>query len=160
MRFTSLRLCLLACAVSALSAKTDHSRVPFAHPGILLNRAQLDLIKQHVAAGIEPQKTAFAALLASPRADLNYTPNPRATVEYGPFSKPDLGCKDERRDATAAYSHALAWHITGHEKYARNAIRIMNAWAGTLTGGHTNENGPVQSAWTGAVWPRAAEIIR
>lgn len=160
MRFAFLRLCLVACAVSASSAKTDNSRVPFAHPSILLNRAQLDLIKQRVADGIEPQKTAFTALLASPLADLNYIPSPRATVECGPFSKPDLGCKDERRDATAAYSQALARHITGNEKYARNAIRIMNAWAGSLTGGHTNENGPVQAAWTGAVWPRAAEIIR
>jgi hypothetical protein len=71
-----------------------------------------------------------------------------------------LGCKDERRDATAAYTQALAWVVTGNEKYARNAIRIMNAWAGTLTGGHLNDNGPVQAAWAASVWPRAAEIIR
>lgn len=160
MRFIPLLLGLLACATTALSAKTDNSRVPFKHPGVLLNRTQLDLIKQRVADGIEPQKAAFAALLASSLADLNYTPSPRATVECGPFSKPDLGCKDERRDATAAYTQALAWHITGNEKYARNAVRIMNAWAGTLTGGHLNENGPVQAAWTASVWPRAAEIIR
>ncbi len=48
----------------------------FRHPGVLLNRAQLDLIKHRVAQGIEPQKTAFTALLASPYADLNYTPTP------------------------------------------------------------------------------------
>lgn len=160
MRLTPLLASLLACAISAASAKTDNSRVPFNHPGILLNRAQLDLIKERVATGIEPQKTAFAALLTSPLADLNYAPSPRATVECGPNSKPDLGCKDERRDATAAYTQALAWQITGNEKYARNAIRIMNAWAGTLTGGHINENGPVQAAWAASVWPRAAEIIR
>ena len=160
MRLPLLLLGLVACATAALSAKTDNSRVPFNHPGVLLNRAQLDLLRQRVADSVEPQKTAFAALLASPLADLNYTPSPRATVECGPNSKPDLGCKDERRDATAAYTQALAWHITGNEKYARNAIRIMNAWAGALTGGHTNENGPVQAAWAGSVWPRAAEIIR
>lgn len=132
----------------------------FHHPGVLLNRAQLDLIKQRVADGTEPQKTAFAALLASPLAAIDYTPSPRATVECGPYSKPDLGCKDERRDAMAAYSQAIAWHVTGKERYARNAIRIMNAWAQTLTGGHTNRNGPIQAAWSASVWPRAAEIIR
>lgn len=142
------------------AAKQDNSAVPFSHPGVLLNRAQLDLIKQRVKDGIEPQHTAFAALLKSPLADLNYTPSPRATIECGPNSRPDLGCKDERRDCTAAYTQALAWVVTGNEKYARNAIRIMNAWASTLTGGHVNENGPVQAAWAGAVWPRAAEIIR
>jgi hypothetical protein len=141
-------------------AKTDTSSVPFRHPGILVNRAQLDLIKARVAQGIEPQKTAFAALLKSPIAALDYAPSPRATVECGPNSRPDLGCKDERRDATAAYTQALAWVVTGNERYARNAIRIMNAWSGMLTGGHINENGPVQAAWAASVWPRAAEIIR
>jgi hypothetical protein len=160
MRLSPLLLCVFASLFSVVAAKTDNSAVPFIHPGILVNRAQLDLIKQRVKDGVEPQKTAFAALLKSPLADLNYTPSPRATVECGPNSNPDLGCKDERRDATAAYSQALAWFVTGNEKYARNAIRIMNAWANTLTGGHINENGPVQAAWAASVWPRAAEIIR
>ncbi len=149
----------LAFAAPAV-AKNDPSHTPFIHPGILVNRAQLELIKARIATGTEPQKSAFDALLKSELADLNYAPNPRATVECGPYSKPDLGCKDERRDATAAYTQALAWVVTGNEKYARNAIRIMNAWAATLTGGHTNDNGPVQAAWAASVWPRAAEIIR
>ncbi len=159
MRLLSPFFLALTFSASALALQ-DTSHVPFLHPGVLLNRAQLDLIKQRVAAGTEPQQTAFAALLASPLADLNYTPSPRATVECGPNSRPDLGCKDERRDATAAYSQALAWIVTGNEHYARNAIRIMNAWSGTLTGGHLNNNGPVQAAWAASVWPRAAEIIR
>lgn len=127
---------------------------------MLFNRAQLDLIKQRVADGIEPQQSAFAAMLASPLADLNYTPSPRAVVECGSYSRPDLGCKDERRDSAAAYLQAMAWQVTGNVKYARNAIRIMNAWASTLSGGHTNNNGPIQAAWSASVWPRAAEIIR
>jgi hypothetical protein len=143
-----------------VGAKQDNSGVPFLHPGVLVNRSQLELIKQRVRDGVAPQKTAFEALLKNPLADLKYTPSPRAMVECGPYSKPDIGCKDERRDATAAYSQALAWYITGDEKYARNAIRIMNAWATTLTGGHTNQNADAQAAWAGSVWPRAAEIIR
>src|SRR4051812_6712048 len=103
--------------LASAPAKTDFSAVPFRHPGVLLNKAQLDLIKQRVADGVEPQKSAFAALLASPLAALDYAPSPRATVECGPYSKPDLGCKDERRDATAAYSQAIAWYVTGKEKY-------------------------------------------
>ncbi|HLJ97996.1 MAG TPA: family 16 glycoside hydrolase [Gemmataceae bacterium] len=31
----------------------------FRHPGVLVNQAHLDLIKQRVADGIEPQKSAF-----------------------------------------------------------------------------------------------------
>lgn len=153
----SLSLCLCLRAFAADPAANAQG---FRHPGVLLNRAQLDLIKDRVAQGVEPQKTAFATMLASPLGALDYTPSPRATVECGSYSRPDLGCKDERRDSAAAYSQAIAWYVTGNAKYARNAIRIMNAWANTLTGGHTNKNGPIQAAWSASVWPRAAEIIR
>jgi hypothetical protein len=132
----------------------------FMHPGVLLNRAQLAEIKRRVAARIEPQKSAFEALKTSKWSAIDYTPHPRETVECGSNSNPDLGCKAEQADSEAAYAQALLWIITGNEEYARNAVRIMNAWSGTLTGGHTNNNGPVQASWTGDVWPRAAEIIR
>jgi hypothetical protein len=132
----------------------------FNHPGILVNRAQLDEIKKRVTAGKEPQKTAFEALKSNKLGALDYTPHPRATVECGSYSNPDLGCKDEQADSEAAFAQALLWYITGNKTYAENTIRIMNAWSGTLTGGHTNANGQVQASWTGDVWPRAAEIIR
>ncbi len=158
-RLRLLGACLLAMLFSSLGFAAP-AAAGFHHPGVLLNRAQLDLIKTRVDAGTEPQKSAFAALLATPLADLNYVPKPRATVECGSYSKPDFGCKDERRDSAAAYSQAIAWVVSGNAAYAHNAIRIMNAWAATLTGGHTNRNGPVQAAWVASVWPRAAEIIR
>lgn len=132
----------------------------FIHPGVLLNAAQLAEIKRRVAAGIEPQKTAFEAMQKSDLAALDYKPKPCPQVECGPYSTPDIGCKDEQRDVLAAYTQALLWHITGVPLYAENAIKIMNAWSATLTGGHINANGPVQSAWCAELWPRAAEIIR
>jgi hypothetical protein len=132
----------------------------FIHPGVLVNRAQLDEIKRRVAAGIEPQKSAFEALKASKWGALDYTPYPRKTVECGSNSNPDYGCKDEQNDSEAAYGQALLWYITGNKAYAENAIKILDAWSGTLTGGHTNNNGQVQASWTGDVFPRAAEIMR
>ncbi len=132
----------------------------FNHPGVLLNRAQLAEIKKRVAAGAEPQKSAFEALKTSKLGALDYSPTPRETVECGSNSRPDFGCKNEQADSEAAYAQALLWSITGSKTYAANAIKIMNAWSSTLTGGHTNNNGPVQASWTGDVWPRAAEIIR
>ncbi len=149
-------------AFSVAVNATDKPAPPagFIHPGVLVNRAQLDEIKRRVAAGIEPQASAFAQLKSSRWGSLDYTPRPRQTVECGSHSRPDLGCKDEQSDSEAAYAHALLWYVTGSDAYAAKAIEIMNAWSRTLTGGHTNANGPVQASWTGAVWPRAAEIIR
>ena len=54
----------------------------FAHPGVLLNRAQLDDMKKRVAGGVEPQKAAFEKLKDSPLGE---------TVECGSFSKPGSG---------------------------------------------------------------------
>jgi len=132
----------------------------FIHPGVLVNRAQLDEIKRRVAAGIEPQKTAFEAMKASPLCALSYTAHPVPTVMSGPQSNPDIGAKAEQADCEAAYGQALIWGITGDAAYAKNAIRIMNAWSHTLTGGHRYANGPIQSAWTASVFARAAELIR
>jgi|GEM_PF-238637 len=154
-----------AYASVVVNLKADASGKPaksagFVHPGVLVNRSQLDEIKKRVNAGIEPQKSAFEKLKTSPLGALDYTPNPVATVSCGPRSNPDLGCKAEQADCAAAYSQALLWAITGNKAYAENAIKIMNAWSYTLTGGHNYANGPVQAAWCGSVWPRAAEIIR
>jgi hypothetical protein len=149
------------CFETVTLAATNTTSPPgFHHPGVLLNLAQLELIKSRVAAGTEPQKSAFEQLRSSIHGALDYKPEPRATVECGPRSNPDLGCKSEQRDSEAAYAQALLWYITGNKAYAENAIKIMNDWSSTLTGGHINANGPVQAAWSGEVWPRAAEIIR
>jgi len=151
---------VVSCGAVAAGAAAAESARTFRHPGVLLNQAQLDLIKSRVAAGIEPQKSAFEALRACPQGALGYAPHPRATVECGPRSNPDLGCKSEQADSEAAYAQALLWYLTGDKAYAENAIKIMNAWSSTLTGGHKLENAPVQAAWCAEVWPRAAEIIR
>lgn len=132
----------------------------FYHPGILVNRAQLDFIKIKVAAGVEPWKSAFEAAKSGEFGALAYIPHPWKTCECGSYSKPNHGCKDEQNDSAAAYTQALLWYISGDKTYAENAVNIMNAWAATLTGGHTFANGPVQAAWCGEQWPRAAEIIR
>ncbi len=154
-----------AYATVTVATNADASGKPakpagFIHPGVLVNRAQLDEIKQRVAGGTEPQQSAFKAAEASPLGALTYVAHPWQTCACGPRSNPDLGCKAEQSDSAAAYSQALLWYITGNKAYATNAIAIMNAWSTTLTGGHTYANGPIQAAWCAALWPRAAEIIR
>jgi hypothetical protein len=60
-----------------------------------------------VAAAVGIRFTADAApAVADPR--------PRATVECGSYSNPNNGCTEEREDAIAAYTTALAWSITGN----------------------------------------------
>jgi hypothetical protein len=131
----------------------------FAHPGVLVSRAQLDFIRTQVKAGAQPWTDAYNQMMASSYASLNRTPTPYATVECGPYSNPNIGCTNERQDAIAAYTDALAWYITQDARYAQKAIALMDAWSGTLKS-HTNSNAPLQTGWAGSSWPRAAEIIR
>ncbi|GAB7045992.1 chitosanase [Catenuloplanes indicus] len=123
----------------------------FVHPGVLVGAERL--------AAMDARSAAFDDMMASRYASLDRTPTPRATVECGSYSRPNHGCTDEREDAIAAYTLALAWHVTRDDRYAMAAITIMDAWSATLER-HTNSNAPLQAGWAGSVWPRAAEIIR
>ncbi|MDX1901830.1 MAG: MBG domain-containing protein [Gammaproteobacteria bacterium] len=146
------------------------------HPGVLLNRAQLDFIKQKVSEKAQPYYQQFLNAQASAYGSKNYTPKGPYTggvIQCGPYSNPDLGCSAATSDSDAAYLQAVLWYITGDQTYANNAIKIMNAYSRNLKGfaGHTPgypcpgassqcTNGPLQAGWDSEKWPRAAEIIR
>ena len=131
----------------------------FVHPGVDVSKSQLDFARTEVLAGAQPWKGAYDQMMASSYASLSRTPKPRAVVECGSYSNPNYGCTDEREDAIAAYTDALAWYITKDARYAQKAIEIMDAWSATITS-HTNSNAPLQTGWAGASWPKAAEIIK
>jgi hypothetical protein len=161
-------LATLVTSVAALVAgvvawpgadRADAAPATFAHPGVTVSRGQLDFAKSKVDAGAQPWKSAFDQMMGSKYADLNRTPKPRAVVECGSYSNPNYGCTDEREDAIAAYTDALAWYFTRDERYAKKSIALMDAWSGTIQD-HTNSNAPLQTGWAGSSWPKAAEIIK
>jgi hypothetical protein len=141
------------------SRHAEAAPTAFVHPGVTVSRAQLDFARGKVNAGVQPWKGAFDQMMASKYADLNRTPKPRATVECGSYSNPNNGCTDEREDAIAAYTDALAWYITRDDRYAKKSIQLMDAWSAVIKE-HTNSNAPLQTGWAGSSWPRAAEIIK
>lgn len=131
----------------------------FTHPGVLVSEDQLDFVKARVQAGEQPWADAFRQMMDSPFADQNRQPTPRAVVECGSYSNPNHGCTDEREDAIAAYTNALAWYLTDDARYAEKAIQLMDAWGAVITD-HTNSNAPLQTGWAGASWARAAELVK
>jgi hypothetical protein len=170
---TAAALCLAVPATGL--ASTAHRTVPatagpapgtsvapttFTHPGVLVNKGQMDFVKAQVAAKAQPWTSAYAAAKASSWASLSYTPKPVPQVQCGSNSNPDVGCKAEQGDASAAWTDALLWYISGNQAYANKAVQIMNAWSSTLKGGHTLSNAPVEAGWTGSTWAEAAELIR
>jgi len=131
------------------------------HPGVVVSGAQLAYVKAQVATKQGPVYAEFQKAVASEYAALDYKmkgPPPEEVIECGPVSNPDHGCHAEDADATAAYLQSVLWTITGDHRYAENAIRIVNAYSHLR--GYTNSNAPLQSAWSGELWPRSAEILR
>ncbi|MFF1834688.1 alginate lyase family protein [Streptomyces sp. NPDC058231] len=163
----ALLVAVLAAPASAgrptasVGATTVEAAAPasFTHPGVLVSRPQLDFVRSKVQAGAQPWKSAYDQMLASKYASLTRTATPRAVVECGSYSNPNYGCTDEREDAIAAYTLALAWYITQDSRYAQKSIEIMDAWSAVIQD-HTNSNAPLQTGWAGSSWPRAAEIIK
>ena len=150
---------LVPAAVASASRSAAPPPAPFHHPGVLVSQPGLDLVKQKLAAGAEPWKSAYADLRGSAYASLSWRPHPRAVVECGPNSNPDRGCTDEHMDGVAAYTQALIWYLTGDRRSAAKAIQILNAWPPVLKK-HTNSNAPLQTAWSGTIFARAAELVR
>ncbi|MFE7751118.1 alginate lyase family protein [Streptomyces sp. NPDC057428] len=165
------RPALLAVAAGALASliagflswpgavRAEAAPAAFTHPGVTVSQTQLDFTRGKVNSGAQPWKGAYDQMMASKYADLNRTPKPRATVECGSYSNPNHGCTDEREDAIAAYTDALAWYITRDERYAKKSIQLMDAWSAVIKS-HTNSNAPLQTGWAGSSWPKAAEIIK
>ncbi|QNE19508.1 hypothetical protein F1D05_18295 [Kribbella qitaiheensis] len=144
-------------AVSAPAAV--NAPASFTHPGVGSSRAQLDFVRAKVQAGAQPWTNAYNQAKNSNYASLSRTPTPRAVVECGPYSDPNLGCTNEREDAIAAYTDALIWYIGRDDRYAQKSIALMDAWSNTISD-HTNSNAPLQTAWSASSWPKAAEIIK
>ena len=132
---------------------------PFTHPGILHSRAELDFVKAKVAAREEPWKSAWEELRSHGISKLDWKPKPAKDVVRGPYNNPDLGGTDLMRDAAAAYSHAIQWHVTGEQAHAAKAVGILNAYATTLksVGGH---DAKLLVGMVGISFANAAEIIR
>jgi hypothetical protein len=156
-----LAVAFLASLLVFSTQSTPATAAPptFTHPGVLVSRPMLDFARTKVNAGAQPWRGAYDQMAASTYASLNRTPRPRAVVECGPYSDPNIGCTDERQDAIAAYTLALMWYFTQDSRYATKSIQIMDAWSGTITD-HTNSNAPLQSAWSGVSWAQAAELVK
>lgn len=130
----------------------------FVHPGVLLDRAQLDHVKAKLAQGAEPWTSALQRLqttgssqktdrrpVAYRYASLSYVPAPvreiRAAggsntkwIESNPqYGFTPAGAVEHLDDARAAYAHALLWYYTGDQRHADKAIQILDAWSSTLT---------------------------
>ncbi|CZR68632.1 uncharacterized protein PAC_18531 [Phialocephala subalpina] len=133
--------------VSLPTKASQFAPAQWQHPGYVVDKAQLDFIKGQVANGAQPWTNAYNQMLKDKDPYGKYVSGTRTsdttpTVSCGPTTKPDIKCTDERGDALAAWANALAW--------ADEQMVLC----------HALDNAILQTAWAGASWARAGELIR
>ncbi|PTX93011.1 hypothetical protein DB345_15345 [Spartobacteria bacterium LR76] len=128
----------------------------FIHPGILHTQAEIDQIREHLAAGEEPWTSALKALQASEHTRLDY--QPKIVPVINPHDK-TIGYL--MKDATAAYGHALLWSLTGNKAHADKAIQILDAAGSKLQAIDLGrrDQGKITAGFTGGKYASAAELL-
>ncbi|GGA98291.1 glycoside hydrolase family 97 N-terminal domain-containing protein [Puia dinghuensis] len=132
---------------------------PFVHPGALHTAADLQRIKDAVAKGLEPWKTAFTAFAADPASSAGYIPHPVTHVERSLLTGQGKNIGNLEKDGNAAYQNALMYCITGDEAHAKKALEILNGWSSTL---QTLDGTDVElgAGICGLKFANAAELMR
>lgn len=148
----------------------------FVHPGILVSQQQLDFVKQKIATGQEPWKTAYDKMRTNGLASRTYTPKPvpklMCSTSVGLNEGfPQAGCTELNNDGAAAYTQALMYYYSGDVTYANNVAKIINAWSSTLAEipyeqPRTTNGEPAYwqnllvVGWSTETMTRGAEIVR
>lgn len=150
-------------AVALLTSAFAQAPAVFRHPGVFSSQAELNFIKSKVAANSGPIVQGYNVLAGDSRANLNYNPEPYAVVYVvGSGGSPQEAAF--RRDAHAAYAHAIRWVVTGNVSHRNKAVQILNAWSATFQSMTTDAGTPnqrtLEASWALPIWVAGAEIIR
>lgn len=135
----------------------------FVHPGALHTQADFDRVKEKLAVGEEPWTAAYKKFKTSTFLDLSRKPNPTTKIIRGGENvwEPE---RDNYQiamfEAATAYQCALEWKISGDERYAKQAVKFLNAWARTCKKVSGNSNGSLASGIYGYEFANAGELMR
>ncbi|MGW1668011.1 alginate lyase family protein [Streptomyces sp. NPDC002324] len=130
----------------------------YAHPGLLHTAADLARMAAKVKAGAAPYTAGFARLTANAHARSSWTARPAAIVHRGGGTPQNYAAL--YKDVHAAYQNALRWHVTGDSAHADTAVRILNAWSGTLTAVRGSADRFLAAGLYGYQFANAAELVR
>ncbi|MET8979120.1 alginate lyase family protein [Streptomyces sp. NPDC004539] len=130
----------------------------YAHPGLLHTTADLTRMAGKVKANKAPYTAGYAKLAANRHSQTTWNPNPQQTVYRGSGSPQNYGIL--YNDLHAAYQNGLRYHVTGEDAHADTAVKILNAWSGTLTSLQGSADRFLAAGLYGYQAANAAELVR
>ena len=129
----------------------------FSHPGALESQAELDFVKAKIEAGQQPWTQWFQKA-----KDSSYATQSAHGVASLDAAGGAAGSGGE--DASASYVLALLYKLSGEDKYAQMAMKILNSWADlqeiVSSRGADDQQHLLQAGWMGAEFGPAAELLR
>lgn len=132
----------------------------FQHPGIGLNREQLDQLRENVQGGVEPWKSLYADLT---KHDHRFSKRPRIFARRGEgITKIDSPDFDSRCawDSQTAYCQAVMYEITGEPDYRERALDYVRWFYTNITSGHRHWDSQFRWPHAEGWYLRAAELLR
>ncbi|GAA4053036.1 alginate lyase family protein [Streptomyces shaanxiensis] len=146
-----------ASAAALTGAPAEAAPAAFTHPGMLHAYGELNRAKVRVAAGDDPWLSGWNRLTANSHSASTWQPNPQATIIRGGTGQ-NYGIL--YNDIHAAYQNALRWKVAGTTAHGDAAVRILNAWSGTLTTVTGNADRYLAAGIYGYQFANAAELMR
>ncbi|MCL8014407.1 alginate lyase family protein [Streptomyces sp. AS02] len=146
-----------ASAAALTGAPAEAAPATFTHPGMLHAYGELNRAKVRVAAGDDPWLSGWNRLTANSHSASTWQPNPQATIIRGGTGE-NYGIL--YNDIHAAYQNALRWKVAGTTANGDAAVRILNAWSGTLTTVTGNADRYLAAGIYGYQFANAAELMR
>ena len=130
---------LILLPVILLTIEIDAYSVPAqdrAPREIFLSETRLDSLKRRIEQRNEPTYSAWLDLKSRAEGLLDRQPHapehwyvPGYYRDATGHSQAERGLQD---DANAVYELALCWRMTGDERYARTAVRLIDGWVNTV----------------------------
>ena len=154
----SIGCVLVSLGLSAAPAPSQVPTIKFKHPGIGLNREQLDNLKRWVDSGVQPWKANFDYLT---QHDHRFSKKPRvfSRAEARAIDNPDF---DNRCmwDSQTAFCQAVMYELTGEACYREFALERVRWFYRNIKSGRPHWDS--QFRWPNAErwYIMAAEMLR
>ena len=141
------------CLMTSMADAQLPENFQFVHPGVVFNAQDLNRMKDN--RNIEPWRTGYQIMLDDRLSSFDY--EMQGPAEIVDRNGQNNGIYDD--DMDSVFYQSLQFYITGDERYAENAMEIIEAWATT----HTTIGGNVpalSAADRGVRMIAGAEILR
>lgn len=158
--FPLLLAALLSCEKSGETPSPEPDPQPsvFAHPGILINSADILRMKEQISSGIYPVYETYQALCIHSLADPSY--QIKGPFEYLNRDTGGNGSAHEN-DFAAAWFLSVRWTISGDVSYGDKALEILYSYARILKGFEDGANdNPLCAGFDAYHIAKTAELLR